>query len=369
MEKREKILVGVLGVVAVAAAAWFGLGMLKSDKGAPAAPPPPTPIAAAPAHAGGAQAPDALIEQALEITGTLKSLDRISEQLASRDSFAAYEDKVGPEVREAISKALLESFPPETFRQAMRAAFKTDYNEAYLRAMVADASQPAIQKLIALEASSQPKPEELAAFVGKLQQTPLPPGRLQLLGRLDDAAGISRQTVDIALLTAKSMMQGLSTESGHSMAEATDKIEAMRAQLGEKMRQAILFTLAYLYRDVGDTDLAAYAKLYESPHGAWFIGKVYQALRGEIQAGSERFGARLPELARQFKHAPASATVPAQPPAMAEAGAEADTAGEAHAAPVPQSHVRPHRHWRQDARKCLELGDNKKIMRCAEAYY
>lgn len=371
MEKREKILVGVLGVVAVAAAAWFGMGMLKSGADKPAAPPPPTPIAAAPSAAPAAapsqQAPEVLIEQALEITGTLKGVDRLQEQLSAKESLAAMSDKAGPEVGEAVTKALLDAFSPEAIRNRMREVFKADYNEAYLRAMIAAAGAPEMQKLIHLEAGSQPKPEDVMAFMRQIQSKPLPPARLQLLQRLDAAAGISRQTTEIAILTAKAMMQGMSAASGKSMAGVDAQIERARAQMGEQMRQAIQISLAYIYRDVGDQDLANYAALYESPHGAWFMGKVYQALRTEIQAGSERFGARLPELIAMAKHAPAPSA--AAQPAMAEEEAAAGADHEAGPAPTPKAHVRAHRRWQQDARECLAKGDNMQIIRCAETYY
>lgn len=373
MEKREKILVGVLGVVAVAAAAWFGMGMLKSGTDKPAASPQPTPIAAAPsttpAVTPNQQAPEVLIEQALEITGTLKGVDRLQEQLSAKESLAAMNDKVGPEVGEAVTKALLDAFSPEAMRKRMREVFKADYNEAYLRAMIAAAGAPEMQKLIHLEAGSQPKPEDVMAFMRQIQSKPLPPARLQLLQRLDAAAGISHQTTEIALLTAKSMMQGMSAASGKSMTDVDAQIERSRAQMGEQMRGAIQISLAYLYRDVGDQDLANYAALYESPHGAWFMGKVYQALREELQAGSKRFGARLPELIAMAKHESAPSDAPQ--PTMAEGDAEVD-AGAAHeegAAPRPKSHARAHRRWEQDARECLDKGDNMRIIRCAETYY
>lgn len=365
MPMDRKILLGVLALVVIAAAVWFGKDLLPGDP--PPPPPLPPPQVAAPAPAPQASAAavnrEALIDEALEATGMNKAVDQIQEQMTAGMD-AGGQGKLKPEVRALLRKTMLESFPPDSLRQRLRERFAADFNEPHLRALLADISGPVAQRMIALEAQGGDDEAGLTQFLEKQRQTPLPEPRQALFRRLEAAVGASRQATEITLVTARAMMQGAGAAGGQSVADLEGELAKMRATLEPRMREGLLLSLAYTYRDASDEDLAAYAAIYESPHGKWFMDNIYQALREDFQANSERFGSRLTELI-EAQRGPARA--PGSAPGVASAsGAAAD--GEGEAAPAA-AQARPHRRWHLDARACLKYERNADVIRCAEKYY
>lgn len=363
MPMERKILLGVLALVVIAAAVWFGKDLLPGDP--PPPPPLPPPQIAAPATAPQASAPavnrEALIEEALEATGMNKAVDQIQEQMTAGMD-AGGQGKLKPEVQALLRKTLLESFPPDSLRQRLRERFAADFNfnEPHLRALLADISGPVAQRMIALEARGGDDEAGLTQFLEKQRQTPLPEQRQALFRRLEAAVGASRQATEITLVTARAMMQGAGAAGGQSVADLEGELAKMRATLEPRMREGLLLSLAYTYRDASDEDLAAYAAIYESPHGKWFMDNIFQALREDFQANSERFGSRLTELI-EAQRGPATA------PGIASASGKAAD-GQDEAAPAA-AQVRPHRRWHLDARACLKYEQNADVIRCAEKYY
>jgi hypothetical protein len=120
--------------------------------------------------------------------------------------------------------------------------------------------------------------------------------------------------------------------------------------------------MAYTYRQASDEELTAYTALYESPHGRWFTDNIFLALRDGFQADSERFGARIAELAQQMRAPSATKSTTQAAAGQGEAAPEAEAPA---AAPV----ARPHRRWHQDARECLKHERDRDVIRCAERYY
>lgn len=353
MPMDRKVLLGVLALVVIAAAVWFGKDLLPGD---PATPPPlPPPQVSAPAQPAAAQAPavdkPALIEEALEATGMNKAVDQIQQQMTAGMD-AVGQDKLKPAMREMLRRTMLESFPPDSLRQRLRQRFADDFNEPHLRALLADVSGPVAQRMMALEGASGNDPQGMVRFIQQLSEKPLPEPRQALLSRLEAAVGASRQATEITLVTARAMMQG----AGQAPANLEAELDKMRAAVEPRMREGLLHNLAYVFRDAGDEDLAAYAAIYESPHGRWFMDNVYQALREDFQANSERFGTRLSELIEAQRGAG---------PAAKQASGEP-----AEAADMPADRqARPHRRWHLDARACLKYERSADVIRCAEKFY
>lgn len=365
MPMERKILLGILAVVALIAAAWFGRGLLPGESQQP--PPPPQAAASpaastAPAAATAARIanPEALIDQALEATGMNRSVDQIQQQMGAGMDASGAGGGLKPEMRALLRKTMLESFPADSLRQRLRERFKAGFNADHLRALLADISSPAAQRMMALEGKAVEgarDEQSIALFTQQLRETPLPEPRRAMLRRLEAAVGASRQATEITLVTARAIMQGAGKPAG----DLEGEMAKMRASLESQMREALLVNLAYVFRDANDEDLAAYTAIYESPHGQWFMDNVYQAMREDFQVNSERFGARLAELVQKQREL---AAAPAEEGSAGAGEATRVAAGEA-----PRGTTRPHLRWRQDARACLNLERDLDVIRCAEKYY
>jgi hypothetical protein len=360
-DMRTKVLIAVLGLVVLVAAVWFGKDLLPAGE----TPPAPAP-ASTPQQAGAAtlsdQDRDALIGQALEATGMNRAVDQISQQMTEGGDASGAAEKLPPEVLARIRQAMLESFPAEPMRERLRQRLRADFNEPYLRALLADVGKPAVQKLIALESNPAPSRETLTAFAEEQRQAPPPPARAELFKRLEAAVGATRQASEIVLVTARAMMQGAASTGGGQVPDLEGKLGQLRANLEPTLRDNLLLSMAYTYRQASDEELTAYTALYESPHGRWFTDNIFLALRDGFQADSERFGARIAERAQQMRAPSATKSTTQAAAGQGEAAPEAEAPA---AAPV----ARPHRRWHQDARECLKHERDRDVIRCAERYY
>lgn len=367
MDKRTKILLAVLALVFLGAVLWFGLGMLPAESPAPAPSSPPVPVAAPapqpapPAPAVSEQAADALIEQALEATGMNRAVDQINAQMSQGGDSAMAGRQVSPKVLAMVTQTMRESFPPQAFHDGLRQHFREAFNGDHLRALLADVSQPAAQRLIALESAPQPTQATLIAYAQQLQAQPLPPERTALLQRLEAAVGASRQATEIVMVTARAMMEGAGAASGQGMRDMEGRMAQLRASLEPQLLESMLLSLAYTYRQASDADLANYIAVYETPHGKWFTDHVFQALKDQFEAGSKDMGTRVVALAEQAR-SQAGATPPAIQPETQAPKEVAETM-------VEQPATRPHKRWHLDARECLAHETNRDIIRCAERYY
>lgn len=364
-DMRTKGLIAVLGLLVLGAALWFGKDLLPAGD---------TPPAAAPAaqQAGAPKSPDqekdALIGQAMEATGMNRALDQISQQMADGADASGASARLPPEVLDKLKQAMRESFTAESMRERLRQRLRQDFNEPYLRALLADIDKPEIKNVLAMEGHHAPSRETLMAFAEELRQAPPPPGRADLIKRLEAAVGATRQASEIVLTSTRAMMQGAASATGQGITDLEDRLGQLRAQLEPTLRDNLLLSMAYTYRQASDPDLSAYTTLYESPHGRWFTDNVYLALRDQFQADSEKFGAHVAQLAQA---AGAGQAAPSAPPAAA-GGAVADAALQpATAAPAPAATAgaRPHRRWHKDARECLKYEKDRDVIRCAERFY
>lgn len=376
---RTKVMLAVLGLLVLFAAYWYGKDLLPTGDAPPASAPATTPGQAS-APPSPEQAKATLVGEALEATGMNRALEQISQQMMEGGDASGSADQVPPEVAAKLRQAMRESFPAEPMRERLRQRLLTDYNEAYLRALLDDVKKPEIQSLIAMESAHAPSRETLLAFAEEQRQAPPPPARAELLKRLEAAVGATRQASEIVMTTARAMMQGVANASGRPAPALEDKMAQLRATLEPTLRENLLLSMAYTYRQAKDENLSAYTAMYESPHGRWFTDNVFLALRDEFKFDAENFGARVAQLtqeaggksATQSPSQAASAPVaalPEQPAAQATAQPAAQAeAGEA-AGPAPAPTVRTHRRWHKDARECLKKGDDRAVIRCAERYY
>lgn len=363
MPRERKLLLALLALVVVLALVWFGKDWLPGE--APPPPPPPvvTPAAkpAAPPQAT-ASATDALIGQVFEATGITRSIDAMQQRIGvSIETFGAYL-RLGPEQQQMIHAAQLEAFPPDALRDRLQQRFKAQFNEAQLRALLADFSGPVARRMKELAAAGESDEQSFVRFVEQMRTQPLGDKRQALLQRLDRAIGAGQWAVEMTLDSARAMLQAASAAGGKRVADVEGELATLRATLEPRIRESFVNRLAHAYRDATDDELAALAAIYESPEGKWYTENVWQAMREHFQDGQQRFAGRLAEVFASQPSPPAQAAVaPPGPPA-----AEGPGSGDAGS---PAQPVRRHARWHRDARACLQYERPADVARCAEKYF
>ena len=98
---------------------------------------------------------EALIGEALEISGTKRSLETIPAHI--RAQFEARQTPLKPDEKTRVGKTLGDAFRPDVLYSAVRGAFRTNYDPQRMNFVIGQLRTPLFRKIAALEvAASEP---------------------------------------------------------------------------------------------------------------------------------------------------------------------------------------------------------------------
>ena len=306
MDKRTKILAGVVAVAAVGAAAWvFFLEDFLSEpppkpvavKSAPAVAPKQAdaakPAAEAPRQASAIPAkapaspgakpiptnPDRLIAEVIDTSGVTGYFAPFAREAAVRAGAggpnpAAYA-AVAPIVDGAFESAKLNA---EIAANLKRTGFDAERMARFLELL----RQPAAIKMSGPEMRSV-TPEAMKEHFDGLRTNPPPAARMKLLQTLDEAtrttevgaemtAVLLRDMAEVALDSKKKSGKDAPPEAGKMVGS---QLNALRTQ-GRTQARAVMYVM---YRKASDEDLAEYVKLLDTDTGRWGSELLADAIR------------------------------------------------------------------------------------------
>lgn len=356
-----KSLLVVAAVVAVGAAGWYGWQYFAGER------PPASETRID--KAGGksskkAANQEALIDEALHVTGLKRQLEQLPQQVRDGVAAAPGRGKIPPAVAQEIEQIVLSSFNEQNIHQRIVGRLKKDFNQQYLQALIADFSTPAVKRMVAMEVKTGTL-EEQAAFFNTLSAKPLSQERINAIQQLDQATKGSELGADIALSSIKAMAVATVGDNATELAKLEKTLEKQRSAMIANLRNTILAYYAFLYREASDAELSAYARIYEGEHAKWFTDIAMGALKDGFDNASKQSGERLVALMK-------SRGLPQ--PTVAGAGGKSAAAtagpGEKPAAPAQDAvtaGTTPSKTL-MDARECLALEGNQAIATCAEQY-
>lgn len=360
---KKKAGMAAAGIAVLAVAGWLAWDMFMG-------PPPPPPIvikAKPPVAKPAAQAemsPDKLISEVIAVSGLRKSIDQIPEKVVqgARQSSNKSSD---PAVVAEIEKIMTDVFKAERFHTRVQEAMKKDFDRKRMESLLKTLSAPLMKKMADLEGQDV-KPEALAAYAKGLAANPLSKERVQLLQDYDTATKTTDFAVELVIVTTRAMVTGVLGGDAVKMKAFEKDFDKQKSKLTEVMHNAMMITLAYVYKDVSDADFREYVKFSTTDEGKWFSETAMNAMLDEFRVGAGQAGERLAEWAQTRKQAtvavkgktvPAVKEVPAPAPAVSVAAAPAEAGPRALTARA-----------KLDARECLKQETNQAIHRCAEGF-
>ncbi|MGB7290083.1 MAG: hypothetical protein WBC62_08335 [Candidatus Macondimonas sp.] len=246
---------------------------------------------------GLAQAADkrALASEVMRVSGLEQQLGQTTRSIKESLKKAEESGKATPEQRE-IGAVMLEAFGTETILTTVGKRLADQLNEGELQKVLSWYEGNPGQKLIRLEnqLADPEKAKELVDFARQTEQTPIPEARKSLYKKIDKATLTTETTVDMQLNSRVAMVKAMnktaSSEKKLTDTEIKEKIESQRPKAMEFMQQINQIKFGYLFKDVSDSDLAAYLKFAESDVGSKYFKARSQALDVAMQEGSRKVG-------------------------------------------------------------------------------
>jgi len=246
---------------------------------------------------GLAQAADkrALASEVMRVSGLEQQLGQTTRSIKDSLKKAEESGKATPEQRE-IGAVMLEAFGTETILATVGKQLADQLNEGELRKVLSWYEGDPGQKLIRLEnqLADPEKAKDLVEFAKQTEQNPIPEARQSLYKKIDKATLTTETTVDMQLNSRVAMVKAMNktakSEKKLTDAEINEKIESQRPKAMEFMQQINLIKFGYLFKDVSDSDVAAYVKFAESDVGRKYFKARSEALDAAMQEGSRKVG-------------------------------------------------------------------------------
>lgn len=247
--------------------------------------------------AGLVQAADkrALASEVMRVSGLEQQLGQTTRSINDSLKKAEESGKATPEQRE-IGAVMLEAFGTESILASVGKQLADQLNEGELQKVLSWYEGNPGQKLIRLEnqLADPEKAKELVEFAKQTEQNPIPEARQSLYKKIDKATLTTETTVDMQLNSRVAMVKAMNktakSEKKLTDAEINEKIESQRPKAMEFMQQINLIKFGYLFKDVSDSDVAAYVKFAESDVGRKYFKARSKALDAAMQEGSRKVG-------------------------------------------------------------------------------
>ena len=217
----------------------------------------------------------------------------------------------------AISDAMRESeqpppFTTEQIEGAARRAYdvsvtakvvieklRTTLDKRDAKKVLAWLGSPLGKRITALEVAMGSADAEAAmeSYMESLDQHPPAEERMALVHRLDDALRVSEGAVKVYTNMSVAIAVGVLDASPYVNEDAVRRLKESIAeknpQIAESVRQQVLATLLYSYREVGDADLERYIEFGQSPSGKRYQDAMIEGIDRALTLAGVRFGREL----------------------------------------------------------------------------
>jgi hypothetical protein len=263
--------------------------------------------------AGEAKSADRLLEL-MQLTGLDNTFDQVGpgiklgmkQALPAAPMSAGFRDKVLAGMEPATDKA----FAPETLRSEFRLAMDGKLTNADLDRLFAFHKSPLGARMTAMEKASQganARGQLAQMAAGLLQGLKDDPKRAEVLLQMDSSLRLTEMAVDIAFNTGRAVAVGMAAADERTAALADEAVtaidtalEKMRPSMTAQLKEQILLSLAFTYRDASIPQLREYIVFLTSPLGKKYYGAVVPAMNKVlVKAGGEFGHALMRELGKE----------------------------------------------------------------------
>lgn len=244
---------------------------------------------------------DALIAEALEISGTKRALESIPAQI--RAQYDARQSPIRPGDKARVIRILTDAFRPDVLYSAIRSAFRSNFDAQRMDIVMGKLRSPLFKRIAALElAADEPGArQDLERFAMGLQGDIPAPARVALVQRQEAVMRSAELQIDMAIIAAQAVGRSLEPllsptqrPTGREMDAAEHKLRSQQ----DALTRAALVRWLYTYRSLTSEELATYVEFNESDAGRWFAATqrkgLLEAMRAAMDTAARRMASAFP---------------------------------------------------------------------------
>ncbi|MFP4474725.1 MAG: hypothetical protein ACLFOY_04145 [Desulfatibacillaceae bacterium] len=134
----------------------------------------------------------------------------------------------------------------------------------------------------------------LDEYAARLGENPLSDGRVELVKRLDEAARMTENVVDLVIFNSVQTLDAskywMNDEAAAVIDMTIQGVESMRGLLVARNREVTRLGIAHTYRELSDEEFQKYVEFTESTAGKRHNEIGFEAIREALGNAGERFG-------------------------------------------------------------------------------
>lgn len=244
----------------------------------------------------------ALVRASIELAGIDKELASFPEQI---DAFAAQMKLTSknPAEDDRVAQLIKDSYDIDYAEDYLFDYLLNNSDENTLAYVLAWLETPLGRKITAEEVSAHDPGEaaNMLHFVADMQSSPPPQSRIALVQQLEETAGLTEHAVNIAVSVMRGMMSSVNAACAPERQKNAEEINAMIAEikpvLSSGLRQQILLSCFYTYRNLTDEEVEAYIQFLGTRSSKKFNNLVVQAITHVFNSSFAVVGEKIASLA------------------------------------------------------------------------
>ena len=248
---------------------------------------------------------DALIEEALTISGIKRQIEGLPDQVRAGADLS--QSKLPQKERAAMAKIIGDAFRSGPILTTLRSAFQKSYDPMQMGLFLAQLRTPTARKMARLEeAGTEPDiVAKIQAFAAGIRDAPPPEERVARLAQLDAATGTTDLALEMRAASVAAAFKVLSAlmppEKRPTPAQMNAAVQNLVGQQRETARREILVLFLYVYREATDAELDEYIGIGTSESGRWFQAIYRRGLAEAITTATET---AIRQVAQSFRPKP-----------------------------------------------------------------
>lgn len=216
-----------------------------------------------------------------DVLGNIESIVQSSKNI-SEDALAPGQ---GAFAREIMNQA----YSSGKFFSVLRKSFNEGYKPQHVHSATQWYRSALGKKILKLEAEANDPVNRIALeeFVKKISNTPPSERRIRLVERIENSAHLTKSGKTLFLGYVK-LMQPFNKNVERK--EASKFLRMLEKSITEPMREVVLRSLLFSYRNLKDKEVEEYARFLNSESGQWFNQKVFKGFNKGVKRALYKAG-------------------------------------------------------------------------------
>jgi tetratricopeptide (TPR) repeat protein len=237
-----------------------------------------------------------LIHEVLEISGAKEQISYYADVVGS--GLPQFRNNLSEQkIRQELTRLIKESFRFDKIYPSVVQVFQSRFQKEHLMAVLSWLKTPVGRKMTALEikANNPEAMKEIETFASEYQK--MGETRKKLLMRLEKAINATEMNIEVVSASLLEMLKSMQSQTPERNRLSSGQIDAIvekiRNMPREQLKNNVMVSLAYTYRELADKELETAIQFYETPAGKWFNETSIKAITSAIGKASREIGEQL----------------------------------------------------------------------------